>query len=131
QNGDLNQYWYSKDTIEAIAGGINDCPPRQETLSADSTNPAREVADFGSHGTAFLSTPSVYFSLGDGLRAKCKVFDLDTKWEKDPGFVQFDYAHPENIPVELRGTFQMVVVDPPFITRQVSSELLLPVEFLF
>ncbi|CAM9352794.1 unnamed protein product [Ectocarpus sp. 6 AP-2014] len=98
ENGDLNQYWYSKATIDAIAA---------------------EVEEFGSGGTAFLSTPSIYFSLDRDLRAKCKVFDLDTKWAKDPGFVLYDYTKPQDIPETLRGTFDMVVVDPPFVTRQV------------
>lgn len=35
-----------------------------------------EVAEFGSGGTAFLSTPSIFFSLDKDLRAKCKVFDV-------------------------------------------------------
>ncbi|CAN0266837.1 unnamed protein product [Hapterophycus canaliculatus] len=100
ENGNLNQYWYSKATIDAIAA---------------------EVADFGSGGTAFLSTPSIFFSLDKDLRSKCKVFDLDTKWAKDPGFVLYDFSKPEDIPEALLGKFEMVVADPPFITRQVSS----------
>lgn len=35
-----------------------------------------EVAEFGSEGTAFLSTPSIFFSLDEDLRTKCKVFDV-------------------------------------------------------
>lgn len=34
------------------------------------------MAEFGSGGTAFLSTPSIFFSLAKDLRAKCKVFDV-------------------------------------------------------
>ncbi|CAM9183992.1 unnamed protein product [Pylaiella littoralis] len=98
ENGDLNQYWYSQATIDTIAA---------------------EVAEFGAGGTAFLSTPSIFFSLDKELRAKCKVFDLDTKWAKDPGFVRYDFTKPEDIPEAVRGKFDMVVVDPPFITRQV------------
>lgn len=37
---------------------------------------AAEVAEHGSGGTAFLSTPSIFFSLDKDLRAKCKVFDV-------------------------------------------------------
>ncbi|CAM9178573.1 unnamed protein product [Laminaria digitata] len=98
ENADLNQYWYSQATIEAIAA---------------------EVAEVGSAGTAFLSTPSIFFSLDKDLRAKCKVFDMDTKWAKNPGFVLYDFTRPEDIPQDVRGTFDMVVADPPFITEQV------------
>lgn len=44
---------------------------------------------------------------------------MDTQWEKDPGFVKYDFNVPEDIPEELHHKFDMIVVDPPFITREV------------
>ena len=44
---------------------------------------------------------------------------MDTKWAKDPGFVLYDFTRPEDIPQDVRGTFDMVVADPPFITEEV------------
>jgi Probable N6-adenine methyltransferase len=40
-------------------------------------------------------------------------------WEKDPGFVYYDFNKPEELPSELHGTFAMAVIDPPFIIRDV------------
>ena len=51
------------------------CPLAYDTPPPRST-PAAEVAEVGSAGTAFLSTPSIFFSLDKDLRAKCKVFDV-------------------------------------------------------
>ena len=69
---------------------------------------------------AFLSTPSIYFSLKNKeLKANSKVFDFDKKFEKDPGFVFYDFNKPEDIPKEMTKAFDMVVIDPPFITREV------------
>ena len=48
---------------------------------------------------------------------------LDTKWAKDPGFVRYDFAEPECLPEDAKGAFDMVVVDPPFITREVKVTL--------
>lgn len=94
----LNQYWYSAPTLDVIVAEVEDKAKR----------------------AAFLSTPSVYFSLKDKeLRANSKVFDLDTQWEKDPGFVLYNYKEPENIPEELHHTFDYVVIDPPFIVTEV------------
>ena len=59
------------------------------------------------------------------------MFDYDKKWESDPGFVFYDYNKPDEVPESLKGTFDMVVVDPPFIVREVwekyaiTSKLLL------
>lgn len=33
----------------------------------------------------------------------------------------YDFTKPEDIPHEVRGTFDMVVVDPPFITKEVRG----------
>ena len=99
---DLNQYWYSIPTIQAMVDEV--------------------VEHAEGQPVAFLSTPSIYFSLPREARAACKVFDLDAKWQKDPGFVMYDFSKPEDIPAELHGSFAMAVVDPPFITHEVWAK---------
>jgi EEF1A lysine methyltransferase 1 len=109
ENGDFNQYWYSERTIARIVEAL--------------------VENGGK--IAFLSTPSLYFSLPEDLRSKAYVFDYDRKWESDRGFVFYDYRLPEDFPEQLKGSFDMVVVDPPFIVEEVwekyaiTSKLLL------
>lgn len=99
ENADHNQYWYSAKTIEKIVEDL-------------STRKGSRIA--------FLSTPSLYFSLPEEDRALCFVFDFDRKWEADRGFVFYDFNQPpEAIPAHLHGTFDAVVIDPPFITRDV------------
>jgi len=99
EDGDFNQYWYSKYTIEQM------------------------VADIASHGpdckAAYLSTPSIYFSTPIQHQMNSKCFEFDKKWGSDQGFVFYDYNKPEDIPQDLHGTFDLVVVDPPFIVREV------------
>ncbi|CAE7837205.1 EEF1AKMT1 [Symbiodinium sp. KB8] len=94
---DLNQYWYSAASIQAVVGAVAQLDCR----------------------TAFLSTPSIYFCLPKELRAKCMVFDFDKQWKDDPGFVFYDFNDPTEFPEELLHTFDAVVIDPPFITREV------------
>lgn len=80
---------------------------------------------------AFLSTPSLYFSLTENQRKLSFVFDYDRVWENDRGFVFYDFNEPENVPSELSTSFDCVVIDPPFITKEVwekyaiTSKLLL------
>lgn len=35
---------------------------------------------------------------------------------------RYDYNKPEDIPAELHGTFDTVVIDPPFITHEVRGQ---------
>ena len=57
ENRELNQYWYSKHTIDVLCNAI------------------REQLQRGSR-VAFLSTPSLFFSLSPKEREQCVLFDV-------------------------------------------------------
>ena len=105
ENGDLNQYWYSGVTIKALATG------------------ALEACKGGGagHRVAFLSTPSLYFSLPVAARVGHSVLDIDTQWSKDPGFIRYDFNEDPTValPPSALGAYDLVVIDPPFITEPV------------
>ena len=44
---------------------------------------------------------------------------FDRSFGKDTGFVFYDFNKPEELPIELHHMFDLVVIDPPFITREV------------
>ena len=65
ENADMNQYWYSKPTIEFMAKEV-------EELCGGS-----EAGAENAKKAAFLSTPSIYFSLKDkAVKANSKCFDV-------------------------------------------------------
>ena len=47
------------------------------------------------------------------------MIQIDEVWKDDRGFVYYDFNKPEDVRQELHQTFDMVVVDPPFITEEV------------
>lgn len=102
EKGDLNQYWYSASTIQKIVQELTESATR----------------------VACLSTPSIFFSLpkGSPVRENSWLFDLDEQWAAEPHFVRYDYNAPEQLPAALHGTFDCVVIDPPFITREVWAK---------
>ena len=53
---------------------------------------------------------------GSDIQKNSWVFDFDDQWSKDKHFVIYDYRLPDAVPRELHHTFDMVVIDPPFIT---------------
>ena len=59
ENRDLNQYWYSKNTIERLCKAMRECLSMSE---------GRRVA--------FLSTPSLFFSLPPEEQEHCAIFDV-------------------------------------------------------
>ena len=88
EKADLNQYWYSQATIDVIVAEVEEV----------------------SEKAAFLSTPSIYFSLkrSSPLRKASWVFDLDKQWESEPGFFAYNFNDPENVPDECKGSFDCV-----------------------
>ena len=103
ENADLNQYWYSNATIDALCAA---------TLEI--------CARAGGGRAAFLSTPSLYFALPASARAGHAVLDIDAQWAGDPGFLRFDFREGAGgLPASARGAFACVVIDPPFITEDV------------
>eukprot|EP00241_Pyramimonas_parkeae_P011911 CAMPEP_0114226012 /NCGR_PEP_ID=MMETSP0058-20121206/1000_1 /TAXON_ID=36894 /ORGANISM="Pyramimonas parkeae, CCMP726" /LENGTH=188 /DNA_ID=CAMNT_0001336699 /DNA_START=43 /DNA_END=609 /DNA_ORIENTATION=+ len=95
---EMNQYWYSAHTIDVL---------RQE-IEASATR------------VAFLSTPSLFFSLHNKtLKKNSVLFDLDDQWAHLKNFVRYDFNDQTTVPDEMHQTFDCVVIDPPFITREV------------
>lgn len=93
---DLNQYWYSPQTINII---VRECETQATKIG-------------------FLSTPSVYFSLKNpDVIKNSRCFEYDRKFDLgDGGFVFYDFQKPENLPIEYKNSFDMLVIDPPFVT---------------
>eukprot|EP01082_Thalassiosira_pseudonana_P003181 g2743.t1 g2743 contig12:714625-715487(+) len=102
ENRELNQYWYSKSTIETLCNAI------------------RESIDIcGGRRVAFLSTPSLFFSLTKDERDHCALLDFDTSWKSSSGYHFYDFNDPEGIEEHQRGTFDVIVIDPPFVSHSV------------
>ena len=110
EDADHNQYWYSKATMNTM---IQD----QIEQHVASGSPA------GGLVIAFLSTPSLYFTLPDEIRKNSYCLDFDkgpmNAWEKDRGYVFYDFNKPTELPEHLLGKCDMAVVDPPFIVSEV------------
>ncbi|GBG59603.1 hypothetical protein CBR_g49867 [Chara braunii] len=103
ENAEFNQYWFSSDTIKVML---------------------RELDDVAT-SVAFLSTPSIYFSLqNQNLKSKSYIFDLDTKFGRgrNVNFVRYDFNRPTDVPDNLHHSFDCVVIDPPFIAEEVWAK---------
>lgn len=44
---------------------------------------------------------------------------FDKKWDNDPNFVFYDFNKPEELAEALNNSFDMAVIDPPFIGEEV------------
>lgn len=54
----------------------------------------------------------------------------DNEWANDKGFVPFDFNAPCNIDTSWKGMFDMAIIDPPFITRDVWEKYAIATQYL-
>ncbi|BFZ56435.1 Protein-lysine N-methyltransferase efm5 [Savitreella phatthalungensis] len=117
----LSQFWYSPETQDALA---------RELLSQDAP-----VSDNASHSplrVGVLCAPSVYPRLLANGGQDVWVFEHDPRFRvmgRDK-FVQYDYKRPLDVPRELAGTFDRLLVDPPFLSDECQVKAATTARFL-
>lgn len=101
----LSQFWYSADTAESLA----------EELLSHVSQPSHFPLRIG-----VLCAPSVYPKLLARQAEDAWLFEYDTRFEvlAGPKFVKYDYNHPTQIPAELKGSFDRLIIDPPFLSDE-------------
>eukprot|EP01052_Picozoa_sp_SAG31_P007388 SAG31_NODE_352_length_17229_cov_9.658669_13_plen_166_part_00 len=116
---DLNQYWYSAHTIEALLQAV-----REQTAEGRLKDSARLKV-------AYISTPSLFFALDASERAGSRVLDFDRSLGVGcDEFVFYDFNHPTDLPAELQRAFSLVVIDPPYIEQEVWKNYAQTARFL-
>lgn len=148
EDPDKNQYWYSSSTIETVCNFV-----LLVTELASKTNFNQIVnivcehltsndTGFENRNVAFLSTPSLFFSVPKKYLNHCTLFDYDDKFENItrnmlleesniPHFVLYDFNNSkENIRSNAFHTYSMIIVDPPFITKDVWEKYAQTVKIL-
>ena len=98
---DINQYWFSESTIEFI---INQIKTHTDSYSK----------------IAFVSTPSIFFSLEPSLRDQSYLFDYDERLiKRHQNAFKFDFNNFEDLSKEdkILSQFDFIVVDPPYINE--------------
>lgn len=99
---DINQYWFSEETINFIKNQVE-----KHTKDSESN-------------IAFVSCPSIFFSCSQEIQEKSILFDYDDRFPKrHKNAVKFDFNDFSNISTDYHHKFDFIVIDPPFITEKV------------
>lgn len=85
-----------------------------------------------------MSAPSVYVAIRNILasdrtisRPTVRLLEYDKRFEvvgKD--FVYYDFEHPLRMPGDLKGRFDRIICDPPFLSEDCQTKTALTVRFL-
>ena len=115
-----SQFWYSDPTAHALATAL--------LSGADSST-----------SIAIVSTPSVYVAIRNILSAQdpdipqptVKLFEIDKRFEiLGSDFVPYDYQQTFKLPPSLKGSFDRIIVDPPFLSEECQTKMAVTVRYL-
>lgn len=101
---EFNQYWFSEKTIDFI---VNQIAKKHNLKNKDDK-----------FLIALIACPSVFFSLPNDIQNDSYLFDIDEKFsKKNKNAIVFDFNKYDDIK-EFNNYFDMVVIDPPFVTKE-------------
>ncbi|RYR15673.1 hypothetical protein Ahy_B04g072576 [Arachis hypogaea] len=98
----LSQFWYSVETAKTVA---------KEVLKLCNGSVISPVA--------CIACPTLYAYLKNmDPNAPAQLFEYDKRFEQyGCDYTFYDYNHPEELPLELKHSFKIVVADPPYLVR--------------
>ena len=119
EDWNASQFWYTDDTARTLA----------KQLLQDVTP---------SSCIAVVSAPSVYIALRNILNEDDSIpkpslclLEYDKRFEVfGNDFVLYDFQKPLNLPAKLKGTFDRIICDPPFLSEDCQTKTALTVRFL-
>ncbi|KAI8939325.1 hypothetical protein NX059_003115 [Plenodomus lindquistii] len=118
EDWNASQFWYSDETATLLA--------RQ--LLAGATDDTR---------IAVVSAPSAFIQLKNILASgeiKCRpqitLLEYDERFAVFKEFVRYDFEKAIQLPAELKGSFDAIICDPPFLSQDCQTKAALTVRWL-
>ncbi|GKU02678.1 nadh-ubiquinone oxidoreductase 40 kda mitochondrial [Fusarium langsethiae] len=108
-----SQFWFLDETAFALADQLLDGASSSSTIGV-------------------VSTPSVFIALKNRLRfwpvqdrPKLVLFEHDHRFSVFPEFVFYDFQRPLQLPHNLKGSLDSVIIDPPFFSNDCQTKFAL------
>ncbi|KAK8217955.1 putative N6-adenine methyltransferase-domain-containing protein [Phyllosticta capitalensis] len=118
EDWNASQFWYNDATATALA---------------------RQLLDGATDETriAVVSTPSVFVQIKNLLatpeyqvRPEVKLLEYDERFAVFKEYVPYDFAMPTRLPPHLKGRFDRIILDPPFLSEDCQTKSALTLRWL-
>ncbi|KAF2459510.1 putative N6-adenine methyltransferase-domain-containing protein [Lineolata rhizophorae] len=118
ENWNASQFWYSDQTATVLALAL-----------LEGTTDESHIA--------IVSAPSVFVQLKNLLAASVSavnpqlaLLEYDERFSIFKEFVAYDFANPLKLPGSLKGNFDRIICDPPFLSEDCQAKAALTVRWL-
>ncbi|RWR85435.1 DNA methylase [Cinnamomum micranthum f. kanehirae] len=110
----LSQFWYDRETAETVATEL-------KNLSISTSSPV-----------ACVACPTLYAYLKKiDPNISVQLLEYDKRFEQyGSNFTFYDYNYPEELPSELKHAYQVVVADPPYLSKECLEKVAQTIDFL-
>ncbi|KAF2685884.1 hypothetical protein K458DRAFT_336727 [Lentithecium fluviatile CBS 122367] len=118
EDWNASQFWYSDETATILARQLLDGATDETRISV-------------------VSAPSTFIQLKNLLNSgeytckpKLTLLEYDERFAVFKEFVQYDFQQPVKLPAELKGSFDRIICDPPFLSDDCQTKAALTVRWL-
>ncbi|OIV89506.1 hypothetical protein TanjilG_20425 [Lupinus angustifolius] len=110
----LSQFWYSSETATTVA---------EEVLT---------LCDSVDSRVACIACPTLYAYLKKmDPNVSVQLLEYDKRFEQyGSDYTFYDYNHPEELPLELKHSYKVVVADPPYLSEECLKKVAEAISFL-
>jgi hypothetical protein len=118
EDWNASQFWYDDATASTLAEQLLDGAIAHSKI-------------------AVVSAPSVFLQLKNQLTSKpecgrpdIRLLEYDERFGVFKEFVTYDFEQPTRLPPELKGSFDHIICDPPFLSEDCQTKAALTVRWL-
>jgi hypothetical protein len=118
EDWNASQFWYTNETADILAAALTHGSP--ETMNV-----------------AVVSAPSVFAGLKRLIASSpkphiesMKILEFDNRFAAWPEFTHYDYTAPLKLPPEMKGKFDRIILDPPFLSDDCQTKAALTIRWL-
>ncbi|KAL4342467.1 hypothetical protein GQ457_08G017030 [Hibiscus cannabinus] len=110
----LSQFWYDPQTARTISHEV-------VSLCTDSH-----------HKVACIACPTLYAYLKNlDPTISVRLLEYDKRFEQyGSDFMFYDYNQPEDLPLELKHNYKVVIADPPYLSKECLEKVAQTISFL-
>ncbi|KAL6709596.1 Protein-lysine N-methyltransferase efm5 [Coniothyrium glycines] len=118
EDWNVSQFWYSDETATVLARRLLDG-------ATDDTRIAVVSAP-----SAFIQLKNLLASEEYQCRPQIKLLEIDERFAVFKEFVHYDFEKAIQLPAEMKGAFDAIICDPPFLSEDCQTKAALTVRWL-
>ncbi|KAF2869180.1 putative N6-adenine methyltransferase-domain-containing protein [Massariosphaeria phaeospora] len=118
EDWNASQFWYDDETATILARQLLE-GATDETRIAVVSAPS-----------AFVKVKGLLSSGEYACKPQITLLEFDERFAVFKEFVHYDFQHPIRLPIELKGSFDRVICDPPFLSQDCQTKAALTVRWL-